>query len=143
MTVGHDTEDTSVSTTPEALSRRNAYDQALREEVALEEGLENELLDLYFRYEQPWYQVVDEQLFRQHRASGGRLFSELLLSCILAVASRYTDRKEVRSNPDDPTTAGRIFLEKAEVLLHFDLKWPSITTIQSLAILGIVYVVGV
>ncbi|CRL22009.1 unnamed protein product [Penicillium camemberti] len=50
------------------------------------------------------------------------------------------DRAEVRSNPEDPNTAGQLFLELAEVLLHFDLKSPSIITIQSLAMMAILYV---
>lgn len=99
------------------------------------------LIDLYFKWEQPWCQVVDESLFRQSKQTNGRYFSPLLLNCILAIASRYCDRPEVRSDPDDPNTAGRIFLDTAEVLLHFDLKWPSITTIQSLEIMAIHYVV--
>ncbi|OMP86111.1 Nitrogen assimilation transcription factor nirA [Diplodia seriata] len=98
------------------------------------------LIDLYFEWEQPWYQVVDEALFRDSRQSNGRYFSPLLLYCILAVASRYSDRPEVRSDPQDPNTAGIIFLEHAEALLHFDLKWPSVTTIQSLAIMAVLYV---
>ncbi|KAL1614293.1 hypothetical protein SLS54_009860 [Diplodia seriata] len=98
------------------------------------------LIDLYFEWEEPWYQVVDEALFRDSRQSNGRHFSPLLLYCILAVASRYSDRPEVRSDPQDPNTAGIIFLEHAEALLHFDLKWPSVTTIQSLAIMAVLYV---
>lgn len=101
------------------------------------------LIDLYFKWEQPWCQVVDESLFRQSKQTNGRYFSPLLLNCILAIASRYCDRPEVRSDPDDPNTAGRIFLDTAEVLLHFDLKWPSITTIQSLEIMAILYVVSI
>lgn len=58
---------------------------------------------------------------------------------MLASGSRFSDRIEVRSDSSDPNTAGRRFLQTAEVLLHFDLKRPSITTIQSLAILGTVY----
>lgn len=93
-----------------------------------------DLINLYFEWEQPWCQVVDEQLFRQSRQTGGRFCSPLLLNCILALGSRYSDRAEVRTDPNDPNIA--------EVLLHFDLKWPSITTIQSLAVMAIVYVVS-
>ncbi|KAH7123495.1 fungal-specific transcription factor domain-containing protein [Dactylonectria estremocensis] len=98
------------------------------------------LIDLYFEWEEPWCQLVDEQLFRKSRQTGGRFFSPLLLNCVLAMGSRYSDMVEVRTDPDDPNTAGRMFLETAEVLLHFDLKWPSITTIQSLGVLAILYV---
>lgn len=61
------------------------------------------------------------------------------MNCLLASGSRFSDRTEVRSDPTDPNTAGRPFIETAEVLLYFELKRPSITTIQSLAVLGTVY----
>lgn len=105
--------------------------------------LVDDLIDVYFEWEQPWFQVVDEALFRDSKQGNGRYFSPLLLYCILAIASRWSDRPEVRSDLKDANTAGLVFLEHAETLLHFDLKWPSITTIQSLAIMAIVYVVSI
>jgi hypothetical protein len=98
---------------------------------------------LYFEWEQPWCQLVNKGLFRESMLSQGRYFSPLLLNCILAIASRYSTCPEVRSVPDDPNTAGQTFLEIAEVLLHFDLQSPSITTIHSLGILAMMYVVGI
>ncbi|WQF85529.1 hypothetical protein CDEST_10543 [Colletotrichum destructivum] len=104
--------------------------------------VKEQLIDLYFEWEQPWHHFVDERLFRDSLLSYGCYSSPLLLLCVLAVGSRYSDRLEVRSDPNDPNTAGRIFLEPAETLLRSDIKSPSITTIQSLGILGIYYVVG-
>lgn len=100
------------------------------------------MLQLYFTWEQPWYQVVDEELFRKSKRTNGRYFSPLLLNCILALASRLSDRPEVRVDAQDPSTAGRVFLDAAEVLLHFEIRSPTITTLQSLAILGTLYVVS-
>ncbi|PYH93346.1 hypothetical protein BO71DRAFT_327935 [Aspergillus ellipticus CBS 707.79] len=118
----------------------NLYTQALQDETQISEELETHLLGLYFTWEQPWCQVVDERLFRESKQDNGRYFSPLLLNCILAAASRYSDRLDIRSDPDDPNTAGRFFLETAEALLYIDIKQPTITTLQSLAILGTVYV---
>ncbi|KAM6535824.1 hypothetical protein FALCPG4_005358 [Fusarium falciforme] len=115
------------------------YAQALGDQNGIDKELETHLLEQYFTWEQPWLQVVDEALFRESRDNNGRYFTPLLLNCILASGSRFSDRIEVRSDPNDPNTAGRLFLETAEVLLYFDLKRPSITTIQSLAVLGTVY----
>ncbi|KAJ6129437.1 hypothetical protein N7512_002217 [Penicillium capsulatum] len=98
------------------------------------------LIDLYFEWEQPWLQVVNEQLFRDSLACGGRYCNPLLLNCILALGARYSERLDVRSDPNDPNTAGKLFLENAERLVANDLRWPKITTIQSLAIMGMVYV---
>ena len=105
-------------------------------------GLKGRLIDLYFEWEQPWYQMVDEKLFRQSMQCNGRYSTPLLLCSILAVGSRYSDETQVRSDPDDPNTAGRIFFERAEILLRSDLRSPSITTIQSLGIMGTYYVVS-
>jgi hypothetical protein len=111
------------------------------DESWLSDELRAHLIDLYFEWEQPWFQMLNETIFRDSMASGGRYFSPLLLSCILAVGSRYCDRVEVRSDPNDPNTAGTMFMCKAEKLIQHDLRWPKITTIQSLAIMGMFYIV--
>lgn len=82
--------------------------------------------------------VLDEELFRDSELRGGRYCSPLLLNAIFALGARFSDRKELRLDPADPGSAGKIFLERAEALLPSDLKWPSITTIQSLCILSTV-----
>ncbi|KAJ5781353.1 hypothetical protein N7457_006513 [Penicillium paradoxum] len=112
----------------------------LLEETLISEGLRSHLIDLFFEWEQPWLQVVNEELFRESMNHCGRYFSPLLLNCILALGSRYCDRIQVRSDPDDSNTAGKMFLENAESLIQNDLRWPKITTIQSLAIMGMVYI---
>ncbi|KAI1768000.1 fungal-specific transcription factor domain-containing protein [Hypoxylon sp. FL1150] len=127
------------NTLPEPRLRVNRFLEALETESGISEELENHIIDLYFAWEQPWVLVVGEALFKESRQSQGRYFSPLLLNCILAAGSLFSDRLEVRSDPNDPHTAGKIFLEKAEVLLYYDLKWPSITTIQSLTVISTVY----
>ncbi|KAJ5085126.1 hypothetical protein N7532_009897 [Penicillium argentinense] len=112
----------------------------LPDETWLSDELQAHLIDLYFEWEQPWFQMLNETLFRESMACGGRYCSPLLLNCILAVGSRYCDRIEVRTDPNDPNTAGKIFICKAERLIQHDLRWPKITTIQSLAIMGVFYI---
>ncbi|KAJ3548888.1 hypothetical protein NM208_g790 [Fusarium decemcellulare] len=102
--------------------------------------LQEHLIDVYFEWEQPWLQVVDEALFRDSRRNNGRYYSALLLDCMLALASRYSERTEARSDPRDPNTAGMIFIKAAESRLQSELTWPRITTVQSLAIMAIFYV---
>ncbi|KAJ5630281.1 uncharacterized protein N7484_010381 [Penicillium longicatenatum] len=106
----------------------------------ISEELQAHLINLYFDWDQPWLQVVNEQLFRESLASGGRYCSPLLLNCILAVGSRYCDRIEVRTDPNDSNTAGKMFICVAERLINNDLRWPKITTIQSLTIMGMYYI---
>ncbi|TEA19756.1 Nitrogen assimilation transcription factor nirA [Colletotrichum sidae] len=104
------------------------------------DDLKNELIDMFFKYHNPGFQVIDEKLFRHSMKSKGRFYSPLLLNCMMAVGSRYSDRIDVRSVPEDSNTAGKPFLHKAEVLLHYDMKRPTLTTIQSMAILVGAYV---
>ncbi|KAF2014566.1 hypothetical protein BU24DRAFT_216585 [Aaosphaeria arxii CBS 175.79] len=104
--------------------------------------VKEELIDLYFHWEQPWLQLVDEKLFRKSLQTNGRYSSPLLVCCILAVASRYSDEADARSDPDDPSTAGIVYAEAAEAMLQAEIKNPSITTVQSLGILGL-YFIGI
>ncbi|RSL38251.1 hypothetical protein CEP53_015034 [Fusarium sp. AF-6] len=117
----------------------NLYDTTLGDQIIVNEELETHLLDLYFIWDNPWFPFVDEALFRDSKRSKGRYYSPLLLHCILACGSRYSDRTEARSDPEDANTAGRPFLDTIETLLHDELKRPNITTIQSLSVLSIVY----
>ncbi|GKZ27612.1 hypothetical protein AbraIFM66951_005606 [Aspergillus brasiliensis] len=128
----------------------NRLYQSMVEDDQIDPTLVDELVGLYFTWECPWAPVVDETLFRRSwQAKDGdndndedddRYFSPLLLNAILACGSRHSDEVAIRSDPDDPNTAGRLFLEKAEVLLYYDLKRPNITTLQSLVIMATAYV---
>ncbi|KAK9371423.1 fungal-specific transcription factor domain-containing protein [Lipomyces kononenkoae] len=116
---------------------RLQYLNVAQDETKISEELKSHLLDLFFAWQNPWCQVVNETLFRESEATQGRYSSPLLLICMMAMGSRFSDDPDLRTDPEDPNTAGVLFLEKAEVLLYYDLKWPSLTTIQSLSILSI------
>lgn len=123
-------------------ARKNQLINSVMKDTQVSPELKDHLFDLYFAWEQPWCWVVNEHLFRESESHGGRFCNPLLLNCVLAMASRFTDRVDVRSDPADPNTAGSLFFDNAQVLLHYDLKWPTITTIQSLSIMGTMYVVS-
>lgn len=106
------------------------------------EELKSELVDLYFTWQNPWLLVVDENLYRSNLKTRGRYWSPLLENCILAIGSRFTDNPDVRADPDDTNSAGRFFFDRAEVYLSYELKFPSITTIQSLFLLSQLSVVS-
>ncbi|KAE8308315.1 fungal-specific transcription factor domain-containing protein [Aspergillus transmontanensis] len=108
--------------------------------MGVPKDVQDHLIDLYFRWEQPWYAVVDEELFRESMNNGGRYWTPLLHNCILALGSRYSGRVDVRSDPDDPNTAGKAFLEEAKTQLHREMERPSLTTIQALGLIGMVYI---
>ncbi|KAH7007807.1 putative Zn(II)2Cys6 transcription factor [Macrophomina phaseolina] len=108
-------------------------------EAHMPDALKAELIDMYFTWEQPWFQVVNEELFREGERFHGRYTSPLLLNCVLCIGSRFSDKVELRTDPNDPNTAGELFLKRAEQLLQYELKWPSITTMQALCLFGVIY----
>ncbi|KAL4761579.1 Zn(II)2Cys6 transcription factor [Aspergillus foveolatus] len=113
---------------------------AVTAEIGIPEHIQDHLIGLYFTWEHPWFSVVDERLFREDMSSGGRYWSPLLHFSILALGSRFTDRVDVRLDPSDPNTAGKLFLEHAKNFLGKEMETPSLTTIQALVILGMFYI---
>lgn len=105
-------------------------------------SLQNHLIDLYFTWDQPWYPIVDESLFRESMNTRGRYWTPLLHYSILALGCRFSDSLEVRLDPDDPNSAGQGFLMRARDLLHSEMEHPTLVTIQALGVIGMVYFVG-
>lgn len=133
--------DTSATALGDSRAELYARIRAADTEHDIPETLKAHLIDLYFAWQNPWLPVVDETLFKGSRRSSGRYYSPLLEYCILAFGSRFTDNHDVRSDPADPSTAGKMFYEKAELFLQLDLKSPTLTTIQSLTLLSSLHVV--
>ena len=104
--------------------------------------LRDHLEDLCFTWQNPWYPIVDQSLYQESERTNGRYFNPVLQKSIFAMGARFSDRMEVRSHKNDPKTAGKHFLDEVDVWLYHELKWPSITTLQSLAILASVYIVS-
>ena len=111
------------------------------DEIGLPKSVQDHLIDLYFTWENPWFAVVDEELFRQSMKDCGKYWSPLLHVCVLAVGSRFSDLTDVRSDPGDQNTAGKVFFEHAKRLFYDEIERPSLTTIQALAILGTFHIV--
>lgn len=102
----------------------------------------DELIELFFTWQHPWSNVVDEELFRESRKTCGRFWSPLLECCILAFGARFTDLADLRTDPNDPNTAGKNIYERAEVLLVTEQKRPKLTTIQSLSLMCSLHIVS-
>ncbi|PYH28104.1 Zn(II)2Cys6 transcription factor [Aspergillus neoniger CBS 115656] len=102
-------------------------------------SLQNELINLYFAWEQPWYPIVDETLFRESMSFLGKYWSPLLHYSILALGSRYSDSLQVRLDSNDPNSAGLGLLSRAKSLLHLEMENPTLVTIQALGVIGMVY----
>lgn len=107
--------------------------------VSIPIELQEHLLDLYWRWQNPWNYIVHKGAFLKSWRSldDGRYCSPLLLSAIFAIAARFSDRVELRTVADDPSTAGNAFCEQAKILLLYESEAPSVTTVQAAAILAL------
>ncbi|KAL4780339.1 fungal-specific transcription factor domain-containing protein [Aspergillus varians] len=107
--------------------------------VEASKDLQDHLLELYWRWQNPWLYMIHKASFMQDYNNGGMgtFCSPLLLSAIFALASRYSDRVEVRSDPADPHSAGNKFAEQAKILLLYECEAPTTTTVQAASLLSL------
>jgi hypothetical protein len=100
---------------------------------------QNHLLDLFWTWQNPWQYLVHKRLFCE--ALERRLYDDyctpLLLQSILALSARYSDRAEVRDDPDQPHTAGNALADQAKAILHFEMESPTTSTVVAIAILAL------
>ena len=77
------------------------------------------LLDLYFYWIHPSYQIFScEGFLRDFRSGSSDHCSRLLANAVAAFACHYSDRMTALADPRDPSTAGDHFFAEAERLLH-------------------------
>ncbi len=124
--------------------RKRGYEAAQRQVglVDVTPDLQDHLLDLFWRWQNTWQFIISEPLFKRdlNKNSGSfsaKFYSPLLLSAIFALASRYSDRPEVRTNPDHPVTAGDKFAAQAKVMLQYECEAPTTLTVQATALLAL------
>ena len=101
--------------------------------------LRDHLLDLFWRWQNTWQYLVPQELFMKglDNPQPTCFCSPLLLNATLALASRYSDRPEVRTDPNDPATAGEPFAASAKVMLQHECEAPTTTTVQAAALLSL------
>ncbi|KAM0350979.1 hypothetical protein ACHAPU_002757 [Fusarium lateritium] len=101
--------------------------------------LRDHLLTLFWKWQNSWQYIVPRELFVRdlYVDKAERYCTPLLLSAILAFASRYSARPELRSDPDDPNTAGEAFAAQAKTMLHHESDAPTTSTVQATALLGL------
>ncbi|KAF5555731.1 nitrogen assimilation transcription factor nit-4 [Fusarium mexicanum] len=107
--------------------------------VEVSEELRNHLLDLFWGWQNTWQYLVVKELFLEdlYITHSGRYASPLLLSAVLALAARYSDRIELRTDPLDQNTAGNALAEQAKMILFYESQAPKVTTVQATALLGL------
>lgn len=95
------------------------------------------LLNLYFCWVHPFYQLFARDLFLHDMIHGKTEFcSALLFNALLSLACHYSDRSIARIDPQDSNTAGDSFFAEAKRLLE-KAETPSLTTIQALGIMSV------
>lgn len=107
--------------------------------VSISDELQDHLLDLYWRWQNPWNYVIHKGAFLKSfkGEDDGKYCSPLLLCSIFAIAARYSDRPELRSIQDDPNTTGDAFCEQAKILMLYEAEAPTITTVQAACLLAL------
>ncbi|OJJ50723.1 hypothetical protein ASPZODRAFT_11578 [Penicilliopsis zonata CBS 506.65] len=101
--------------------------------------LRDHLLGLFWRWQNSWQYLVPRELFLRdlYVDHSGRYCTPLLLMAILALASRYSSRPEVRRDIGDANTAGAAFASQAKTMLDYEYEAPTTTTVQATALLGL------
>lgn len=94
------------------------------------------LLSIYWSRQLYTAQIIYRPVFMRDMACGGPYFSKLLLNAILFTVSKHCARPEIRSDPDDITTAGWRFRQRFTELLRDSFDKSEITTLQALLIMS-------
>ncbi|KAI1836758.1 transcriptional regulator family: Fungal Specific TF [Penicillium roqueforti] len=94
------------------------------------------LLSIYWSRQLYTAQIIYRPAFMRDMACEGPYFSKLLLNAIFFVVSKHCDRPELRSDPNDITTAGWKFRQRFTQLLRDCFDKSEITTLQALLIMS-------
>ncbi|KAF7586010.1 hypothetical protein BBP40_009716 [Aspergillus hancockii] len=104
-----------------------------------DDHLISHLVSLYFTWDHPLSQIVDQEMFLRHMREGNKnseFCTPLLVHSILAIASAYSDFPEIFAIPGDVTTKGVPFFNEAEALWKAEEGRPSLANIQALALIS-------
>ncbi|KAL4912317.1 fungal-specific transcription factor domain-containing protein [Aspergillus aurantiobrunneus] len=107
--------------------------------VTDDDHLVSGLVSLYFTWDHPLMQVVDQEMFLRDMSAGdmsSEFCSPTLVDSILAVASTYSPYPEVYAVPGDVVSRGQHFFEEAEIRWKAEEGQPSLTNIQALALMS-------
>ncbi|KAJ5748297.1 Mediator complex subunit Med10 [Penicillium nucicola] len=94
------------------------------------------LLAIYWSRQLYTAQIIYRPAFMRDMACEGPYFSKLLLNAIYFVVSKHCDDPDLRSDPNDITTAGWKFRQRFTQLLRDCFDKSEITTLQALLIMS-------
>ncbi|GAB1200082.1 hypothetical protein APSETT444_009449 [Aspergillus pseudonomiae] len=101
--------------------------------------LVSHLISLYFTWDHPLSQIVDQTVFLRHMREGNKnteFCTPFLVNSMLAIASTYSDFPEVFAIPGDVASKGACFFNEAELLWKAEEGRPSLANIQALALMS-------
>ncbi|KAL4944621.1 hypothetical protein BDV06DRAFT_81933 [Aspergillus oleicola] len=107
--------------------------------VTNDDHLVSGLISLYFTWDHPLMQVVDQELILRDMAAGdmsSEFCSPVLVNSILAVASTYSPYPEVYAVPGDVASRGQHFFEEAESRWKAEEGRPSLANTQALVLMS-------
>ncbi|CAG8566488.1 3410_t:CDS:2 [Funneliformis mosseae] len=100
------------------------------------QDISDHLLELYFTHVHPLLPFVYKPRFFDQLKDKDHL-PHLLLNAIYSFAALFSDRLDIRRDPEDHTTAGEIYFDRAKSLLDNDYDKARVSTIQALLILSL------
>ncbi|KAL4781068.1 fungal-specific transcription factor domain-containing protein [Aspergillus varians] len=120
-----------------SISENNRQNPPLH--IPLRPETQEELLQSFWKWQNAWQYLVHKQVFLTSLANGGQdgYCTQLLLLSIMALAARYFDIRETRSNSDNPRTAGDGLARQAKELLMEEMEAPRISTVIAAALISL------
>ena len=116
-----------------------------REDSLYERSVHNHLLSLYWTWQHGFFVLLTKKLFvadleraRSQNTTNRRskFYSPLLLYALLAHAAPLSRQLEAASREDSTKMSGEQYFKRAKQLLETEIEFPSITTVQALALMG-------
>ncbi|KAF4215306.1 hypothetical protein CNMCM6805_005459 [Aspergillus fumigatiaffinis] len=103
--------------------------------------LVSHLVSLYFTWDNPLVQIVDQKVFLEHMKAGmtnSEFCTPLLVNSVLAMASLYSDFPDVFAVPSEVASRGRHFLMEAERLWRAEEGQATLANIQAVVLMSYV-----
>ncbi len=126
-----------------ALERKKEFSIRLLPDIdVVPINLAMHLLDLHWNRQHHTFLLTYRPAFMRDLVHGGSYYSKLLLNAILACASKYSDRVELRDDHANSLTAGGRFFRRCDQLLVENPPWDqsSIPTVVEFLLLGSTFI---
>ncbi|OQE41917.1 hypothetical protein PENCOP_c004G06245 [Penicillium coprophilum] len=110
--------------------------------VTDDDYLVSHLVSLYFTWDHPCSQFLDQRIFLEHMKRGDRtseFCTPLLVNSLLSMASTYSDSPDVLSTPENAFSRGQNFFREAQRLWEVEDDDPDLPNIQALLLMCCVF----